>query len=131
MAYLNQHAHDGAFTVVVCQAPSCESASDPGLVDALRATVRHCPHGVLVTTGCVLGTLACRSSVGVPGGIVVVQPCGKDRRPQGAAIWVGPVRSGDDTRALCWWLEHGDLRGETLPHRIRYAARAALRATAN
>jgi hypothetical protein len=94
------------FTVVVCTACASDAGAAAAL-DALKATVRSCPHGMLVTTGCLLGRQACtRSAAG--GVTVVLQPCGTDRRPEGSARWLGPVEGATDVRAVCRWIERGD-----------------------
>lgn len=133
MPHLDQQARIDAFTAVVCRAHACEQAGDLELIDSLRATIRRCPFGVLVVSGCALGPLTCRSRCrgGDSGAIVVVQPCWNDRRPAGGAIWVGPLETADDTRSLCRWLEQGDLRPATLPRNLRYARRLAQRTSAN
>lgn len=93
------------FTVVVCTA--CASDGGSAALDALKATVRSCPHGMLVTTGCLLERQACTGSA--PGGVtVVLQPCGTDRRPEGPARWLGPVEGAKEVRAVCRWIERGD-----------------------
>ena len=132
MPYLDPRAHDRPFTVVVCQAAACEAGGDPGLLDALRETIRRCPHGVLVRSGCVLGQVTCRPRWLQPhadtsGTIVIVAPCGTDRAPRGLPVRVGPLRHPDDTRALCGWLERGDwcLASLGIPR-----ARSGIRATA-
>jgi hypothetical protein len=122
MPYLDRQAHDRHFTVAVCQAPACDTGGDPGLLDVLRDTVRRCPHGVLVRTGCMLGLSACRPRwlrphPGTAGTMVVVQPCGLDRVPHGSPVCVGPVRDPGDTRLLRAWLERGEwpYEGESAP----------------
>lgn len=93
------------FTLVVCTA--CEAYGEPSALDALRATVRRCAHGMLVTTGCLLDATACAGSR-TRGVTVVLQPCGVDRRPDGPARWLGPFDGSADVRAVCRWLERGD-----------------------
>jgi hypothetical protein len=92
------------YTVVVCAA--CAPDGGSAALDALRATVRRSPHGMLVTAGCPWERAACAG----PGqGVVtvVVQPCDVDRRPDGPAHRLGPV-GAKDVRAVCRWLERGD-----------------------
>ena len=92
------------YTVVVCAA--CAPDEGSAALDALRATVRRSPHGMLVTTGCMWERHACAEYV--PGGVtVVVQPCDVERRPVGPARRLGPV-GVKDVRAVCRWLERGD-----------------------
>src|ERR1700758_2305021 len=71
------------FTVVLCT--SCAAKSELGVLEALRAAVRRCGHGVLVTTECMLGALACATLHNGAGGMVVLQPCSVDRPPSGPA----------------------------------------------
>jgi len=92
------------YTVVVCAA--CAPDGGSATLDALRATVRRSPHGMLITAGCPWTRHSCGGSH--PGGVtVVVQPCNVDRRPDGPARRLGPVGAGD-VRAVCRWLERGD-----------------------
>lgn len=105
------------FTVVLCRAPGCARGGDL-LLDLLRGTVRECPHGVLVSTGCVHGPMVCGRADRTAGAMVAVQPCAQDRRPVGAAVHIGPIRTKADTQALCRWLRGGDLSAELLPTRL-------------
>ncbi|MEU0495722.1 hypothetical protein [Mycobacterium sp. NPDC006124] len=92
------------FTVVVCAV--CPSDGSSATLEALRATVRRCPHGMLVTTDCLVGRSRC-TGPGADAITVVVQPCGVDRRPEGPVRRLGPV-GPRDVRAVCRWLEAGD-----------------------
>jgi hypothetical protein len=125
MPNLGRRTHDRPFTVVVCQATACEAGADPGLLDALRETIRRCPHGVLLRSGCMLGPVTCRPRwlhphADTSGAIVIVQPCGTDRAPQGIPVRVGPLRHPGDTHALCTWLERGVL---VVPDQSVYSSR--------
>ena len=108
------------FTVALCQA-----CGDPELpvLQHLRETIRRCPHGVLVSSSCLLGRLSChtRTISGSPGGaIVVVQPCSStSREPLGHAIRVGPLRTHADLAALARWLRQSRLTPGSLPPRLQ------------
>ena len=92
------------FTVIVCTACTPEGRSPT--LEALKATVRRCPHGMLVTTDCLVAHQGC-AGPGPDAVTVVVQPCGVDRRPDGPVRRVGPV-GPQGIRAVCRWLEAGD-----------------------
>jgi hypothetical protein len=51
---------------------------------------------------------------------LIVQPCGPDRRPRGAAITVGPVITRSDADAVTAWLEDGGLDTRLLEPRLRF-----------
>ncbi len=104
------------YTVVACQADACGTGL--ALMPALRAAVRATPHAVLLSAGCTLGTLTCRSRGG--GAIVLVQPCDEQRRPVGAAVRVGPLRTRSDVADLVAWLRSGDLNAAALPWWLRF-----------
>ncbi len=104
------------FTVVVCQADACGTA--PALMPALRGVVRSTRHGVLIASGCTLGTLTCRSRAA--GTVVLVQPCDVDRRPVGSAVHVGPLRTRSDVADLVSWLRAGNLDAAALPWWLRF-----------
>lgn len=112
------------FTVVVCSADPCCTAVP--LLPALRAAVRATPHGVLISSGCTLGTLTCRTRA--TGSVVLVQPCDAARRPVGAAVRVGPLRTRRDVAEVVAWLRAGQLSAGALPWRLRFddARRLAL-----
>lgn len=106
-----------AYTAVLCAAPGC-GAADPATVggrlgEALRAVVRASRHGILVTAGCTVGPAACRLRPAAP--LVLVQPCDVERRPQGCAVRVGPLRTDGDVEAFAAWLRAGDLDPALLP----------------
>lgn len=113
-----------AFTVVACQGGCCRVPTGLPVTTELAATVRRCPHGVLVVGGCQLGSTLClawrhrRSPL--PGTVLVVQPCAAtDRQPRGRAIWLGPVRTREDLSTVCHWLENGQLDRQELPAHLR------------
>jgi hypothetical protein len=110
--------NDQPFNVAVCRAGPCRH--DPGLdlVERLRLSIRRCPHGVLLSTGCLLAAERCRLSAAHDAGpCLIVQPCDRERRPRGAAIAVGPVLSSGDADAVAAWLEDGGLDARRLePH---------------
>src|SRR5690349_4003998 len=108
------------FTVVVCQADPC--CAGLALIPALRGVVRASPHGVLISSGCTLGPLTCRTRGG--GAVVLVQPCDVGRRPVGAAVHVGPLRTRSDVADLVAWLRAGDLDAGGLPWWLRLGAPA-------
>lgn len=104
------------FTVVVCQADRC--CNELALMPALRAAVRASAHGVLISSGCTVGTLTCRARAVGP--VVLVQPCALDRRPVGAAVHVGPLQTRSDVADLVSWLRAGDLDVGALPWWLRF-----------
>jgi hypothetical protein len=106
------------FTAVLCRAGGC--GGDDGIAGRLRATVRSCPHAVLVVSPCPLGAVTCRSLRGPAGrgAFVLVQPCDESRRPTGALITVGPLADQEDGLALCDWLAVGRLDPDLLPDRL-------------
>ncbi|MGP4014783.1 hypothetical protein [Saccharopolyspora sp. 5N708] len=108
------------FTVVLCD--NCEHGGDLPVLSNLREVIRRCPHGVLIRARCPLGRLWChtRKTAGPSAGhVVLVQPCTSTRRPVGAVIPVGPVRSTEDLAALARWLESTPLSPAELPRRLR------------
>ena len=104
------------FTVVVCQADRC--CSELALMPALRAAVRASAHGVLISSGCTVGPLTCRSRVAGP--VVLVQPCDLQRRPVGPAVQVGPLQTRSDVADLVSWLRTGDHEVAALPWWLRF-----------
>lgn len=112
------------FTVVVCQADSCLSGL--ALMPALRSVVRATRHGVLISSGCTLGTLTCRSRTA--GTVVLVQPCDVERRPVGPAVSVGPLRTRSDVADLVAWLRAGEFDTAALPWWLRADAARRLAA---
>jgi hypothetical protein len=109
------------YTAVVCAGVRCEKGADD-LLDALRPLVRQHRYCVLIRAGCVLGVPTCRARGGGP--LVCVQPCWSDRRPVGAPVLLGPVRTGADVQAVCQWLRSADLDPGTVPERFRQPLRA-------
>jgi hypothetical protein len=96
--------------------------------------VRRNRHGVLVSTGCLLGRLGCHAlgvSARRAGPLVVVQRCSPDRTPTGPAVWIGPVSTAEDVTIVCRWLDAGDLTSIALPARLRFGAAVAGRGAAN
>lgn len=91
------------FTLILCTA--CTADRTEAAMRAVRATIRRCDHGVLVTTGCMLGVKACAASGGLT---MVLQPCTIDRRPDGPARWLGSIDGAKDVRGVCRWVELGD-----------------------
>jgi hypothetical protein len=113
-----------AFTVIACQAAGCRPAVEVPVMATLAATIRRCPYGVLVSSGCPLGPILCRAWHGgqrqLPGTIIVIQPCSRtDRQADGPATAVGPVRTQQDLITLCRWLQTGLLDYGALPARLR------------
>jgi hypothetical protein len=87
-------------------------------MEGLRLAVRGCPHGVMVSTGCLERFLDCRRQHGL---YAVVQPCALDRRPSGAVVRLGPLVSAADSEAVGAWLRAGMPDDGTLPDRLRAA----------
>ncbi|MGW1171747.1 hypothetical protein [Streptomyces sp. NPDC002550] len=104
------------FTLVVCG--SCRAAARGRVMDALRRAVRECPHGVMVSTGCLARVLHCRRRRGLH---AAVQPCGADRRPSGVAVRLGPLVTEADAEVVGAWLRAGMPDDGTLPDRLRAA----------
>lgn len=112
--------HQG-FNAVVCQSGPCVRASD-SLLPELRAATRRSPHGVLISSGCVLRAARCRRAPSHDSGAyLLVQPCDLDRRPLGTAIRIGPVLNGADAAAVADWLAGGSLDAACLESRLRRA----------
>jgi hypothetical protein len=114
---------DEPFNAVVCRAGPCTQAAAP-LLRRLGAATRRCPHGVLISAGCVLRASRC---LGAPahdsGAYLLVQPCDLDRRPRGLAIGIGPVLSDADARVVADWLaRRGSLDAARLDPRLRLPA---------
>lgn len=106
------------FTVALCTA--CHSPVVPAAREQLGATVRRCDQGMLVTTGCLLGELACLArSENSAGAVLMLQPCTIDRIARGAARWIGPMRDTKDLRIVCAWLKKGQWTSDQLPDRLR------------
>jgi hypothetical protein len=117
------------FTVALCT--RCGSGADTSLLEHLRATIRVCHQGILVTTGCLLGDLACASRGAHTGAVLMLQPCTIERRPLGPARWIGPIDADADVVAVCRWIESGQWGLDGLPEGLSSAARAIQAATTN
>lgn len=95
--------NDQQFNVALCRQGPC--SADRGVLEALRGAVRRSRHGVLVSTGCLLGAPRCRQSAGPESGpVVIVQPSDAGGRARGPAIIIGPVLTARDTKTLAAWL---------------------------
>jgi hypothetical protein len=103
------------FTLVVCA--SCHAMTGQ-VLDGLRRAVRGCPHGVMVSTGCLEKVLHCRRGRGVH---AAVQPCTVERGPAGAVVRLGPLVTAADAEAVGAWLRAGMPDDGTLPDRLRAA----------
>ncbi|MEU8695774.1 hypothetical protein [Streptomyces sp. NPDC048665] len=101
------------FTLVVCG--SCDEVTGQ-VMDGLRRTVRDCPYGVMVSTGCLGKVLHCRRDRGVH---AAVQPCTADRRPAAAVVLLGPLATQADAEAVGAWLRAGMPEDGSLPDRLR------------
>ncbi|MHC9296933.1 hypothetical protein ACRCUN_31100 [Mycobacterium sp. LTG2003] len=89
------------FAAVVCN--RCGSAEF--VLDELRTAVRRAPHGMLISSGCLLDQLRC---VGRTDGVMVlVQPCAIDRTPTGPAVMFGPIGDAESAVLLRDWLDEG------------------------
>lgn len=108
---------DRAFNLVVCT--SCVTGQYLSVLDELRGVIRRCPHGVLVSAGCLLGPLTCASRPDGPGALVVLQPCSIDRSPMGPPIWVGPINDRADVADLRAWVQRGEWSLGALPWHLR------------
>lgn len=106
------------FTVALCM--HC-SSSDPRslLMRTLRDVVRRCPHGVLVSTQCLLGEFTCATRRAHLSPVLVLQPCSADRVPSAPTIWIGPIVTDADARDACEWIGAGRWDGATLPTHLR------------
>jgi hypothetical protein len=96
---------------------SCTAKPKLAVLEELRATIRRCAHGMLVTTACMLGPLACAARPHGP--MVILQPCSVEHVPIGPARWIGPINDKVDMRALRDWLERGEWDYRALPDRLR------------
>ena len=115
-----------AFTLVVCV--GCEAPEGNPWIDRLRAVVRLFPHGMLVSTTCLLGSTFCATRPG--GGVIAMfQPCAADRSPAGPARWIGPIADDADIVELCDWIIKGDWRLTVLPARLQNPLRQVTHAS--
>lgn len=105
------------FTVAVCT--PCISAADAQLLQVLRESIRRCPHGVLVSTECLLGQVMCATRPANRGAILLLQPCSVDRIPTSAAHWIGPINSMTDMYVACDWISAGSWEHQALPCILR------------
>ena len=115
-------ATDRAFALVVCT--GCNAEQGISVLDELRATIRRCPHGVLVAAGCMLGPLTCAARPDRPGVFVLLQPCSTDHTPTGSATWVGPINDRFDAAAVADWVQRGEWSLDALPRHLRPAMNA-------
>jgi hypothetical protein len=114
---------DEPFSAVVCRSGPCAGTAGQ-LLHRLRAAVRRCPHGVLISTGCVLRAARCRRGPDhESGAYLLVQPCDPDGRPRGIAIGVGPVLTDVDAASVADWLTGSSLEVTRLEARLRMPAR--------
>lgn len=104
------------FTVALCMQCSAEPQS---LLQQLGSVIRQCPHGILVTTHCLLGRFTCATAGSDRGAVLALQPCSKHRAPTGAVIWIGPVDTDADAQDACDWIAAGRWNRENLPGRLR------------
>jgi hypothetical protein len=116
--------NDQPFHVALCRQGPC--SADRGMLEVLRGVVGRSRHGVLVSTGCLLGAPRCRHRPGPDSGpVVVVQPSAADGRPRGSAVVIGPVLTGRDAKSVAAWLADGALDGDRLGPHLRPAHTAA------
>jgi hypothetical protein len=116
---------DEPFNAVVCRAGPCASSAGP-LLHHLGAATGRCPHGVLISTGCVLRAERCLRAPGHDSGAyLMVQPCDLGRRPRGTAISIGPVLTDADAAAVADWLAGDSLDPARLDPRLRRTLQGA------
>lgn len=108
-----QEHRAAGLTAVLCAAAPCRTDDLRDTVSTLRECVRHSRHGVLVTSGCTLGAVACRLRPAGP--LVVVQPCDADRRPLGRDVRIGPVTGPGDINSVEEWIRGHRLDPALLP----------------
>ncbi len=123
-----RHATTRPYTLVLCTA--CGSPVGASSFEQLRATVRRTQHGMLVTTGCLLGEFTCAARRDRDGAVVVLQPCSMARVAQGPASWARVVDDPTDLAALCSWIERGRWEHDDLPDPLRLRVPASRRAAA-
>jgi hypothetical protein len=113
--------NDQPFNLAICCAGPCARDRGLYLLERLRTSIRNCPQGVLISTGCLLAAARCQLRAAHDEGTwLIVQPCGVDRRPRGLAIAVGPVLSRRDAETVAAWLENGGLDASLLEPRLRF-----------
>jgi hypothetical protein len=104
-----------AYTVVLCEGAGCGEPDGVTIKSTLAATVRLCPHAVLVVAGCPHRrgrTAQCPAFAGRHGAMVIVQRCSPgDRKPLGSAVSF-VVRTQADLAAVCERLSRRDLEAE-------------------
>jgi len=113
---------DHPFNAAVCRSGACAGTTNR-LLPLLRAATRRCPHGVLISVGCLLHAPRCQAPGRDSGAYLLVQPCGADRRPRGTAIGIGPVLTDADADAAAEWLAFGNLDVALLAPRLRLSMR--------
>ena len=117
------------FTAVVCRGTACGTEHGDTAVRVLGECVRHHPHAMLISMGCLLGRIGCRALTTNgqrrAGSLLAVQPCRADRSPVGPAVWIGPLASAEDVAEVCQWLYAGDLRPIALPARLHWLGQVA------
>jgi hypothetical protein len=80
--------------------------------------IRRCPHGMLVTTACMLGPLACAARPHRSGPIVILQSCSVEHVPIGSARWIVPI--SDKTTYMSCGIGLNKASGTAVPCRIGY-----------
>jgi hypothetical protein len=113
---------DQPFNAVVCRSGAC-SGTAKQLLQWLRAATRRCPHGVLISADCLLRAPRCQAPSHESGTYLLVQPCDRDRRPNGTVIGIGPVLTDDDAAAVAEWLLDGSFDVTRLEPRLRTGPR--------
>jgi hypothetical protein len=114
------------FTVAICTA--CDTGVAHHLLPRLREVVRNCPHGMLVSTQCLLGALTCATRP-ERGMMMLLQACNPERVPTAAIQWIGPVSTPADADAACAWISAGLWDRADLPPGLR-AEQSLARASA-
>lgn len=104
------------FTVALCMRCPGEQQS---LLQQLGNVVRHCPHGVLVTTQCLLGRFTCATTGSDRGPVIALQPCTVARVPNAAVVWIGPIDTATDAEDACDWIAAGRWDRANLPVHLR------------
>ncbi|HZC89588.1 MAG TPA: hypothetical protein VE400_02765 [Mycobacterium sp.] len=94
----------------------------PQLMNLLGNVIRRCPHGMLVTTECLLGQITCATRPAREGAMLLLQPCSIDRTPSAPVQWLGPITDLADARLICAWIGRGEWDFRELPTRLRAEA---------